>query len=355
MTFKQISKLILVTLIVSVLVVFGLMRDPAFAHPPLDATPVGPDLADPKYLNKNSCPDDPHNLIANGGFFSDLHDTPYGPVVTPWQPFIYSGAAPQFRWVNNEGIFHGQSEQIFSTNAFDAGILQTVQGLQPGSYYWFRLGWAPAAKSFSGPNDPSDSVGVKVGVDPFGGTDPQSPNIIWGADLFGDNKALNRPQLTMVYPARTSSSTIFLRAMARDGSGGENRVWFNAVCMEARPELGTAAPLPPTATPVPPTATATATRPPATRAPATKVAQAPNSPTRPPEVIRAPDTATPTIELSIGSGSDVTPRFARPDATPSPTLPIDPGQGALAGFGALMMVGGFFSFSIGLVLRKRIN
>jgi hypothetical protein len=355
MTFKQISKLILATLIVSVMVPFGLIRDPAFAHPPLDATPVGSEFKDPKYLNKGSCPDDPKNLIVNGGFFSDLHDTPYGPVVSPWQPFIYSGLAPQFRWVNNEGIFKSQSEQLFSTNAFDAGIMQTVQNLQPSVYYWFRLGNAPAAKSFSGENVQSPTVGTKVGVDPFGGTDSQSPNVIWGPDFFGVKSAANPVQLILLFPARSSNATLFLRAIARDGSGGENRVWFNAVCMEARPELGTAAPLPPTATPVPPTATATATRPPATRAPATKVALAPRSPTRPQEVIRAPDIPTPTIESSIGSGSDVTPRFARPNATPSPTLPIDPGQGALAGFGALMMVGGFFSFSIGLVLRKRIN
>lgn len=354
MTFKQISKLILATLIVSVMVSFGFIRDPAFAHPPLDATPVGSEFKDPKYLNTSACARDPKNLVTNGSM-APGHDTQYGSVADSWDPFIYDGTPPVFRWVSNEQIDPDGSQQIFSTNTFDAGIEQTVRGLQPGGYYWFRLGYSLAAKSYSGPNVRVSSIGRKVGFDPFGGTDPKSPNVIWGPDYFEGNASTNILEMILVSPARTDHVTFFLRAMARDGSGGENRVWFDAVCMEARPELGTAAPLPPTATPVPPTATATATRPPATRVPATKVALAPRSPTRPQEVIRAPDIATPTIESSIGSGSDVTPRFARPNATPSPTLPIDPGQGALAGFGALMMVGGFFSFSIGLVLRKRIN
>ena len=325
---------------------------PVLAHPPMDATPLSSDLLDLKYLNKNSCPDDPKNLALNGGFFPDLHDTQYGSVVNPWQPFVYSGSAPQFRWVNNEGIFKGQSEQILSSNVFDAGIMQTVQNLQPNSYYWFRMGWAPAAKSISGPNEPSDKVGVKVGVDPFGGTDPQSSNVIWGAGLFGDNKGLNRPQLTMVFAARSTSSTIFLRGIATDGSSGENRVWFNAVCMEARPELGTAAPLVPTATPTfPPTAT----RPPATRVPATRIPPTPTS--TPIQVaISAPDTPAPTAQSSIGAApATAEPRFARPEPTPAASLPIDLGQGALVSTGALMFVGGGIFFGLGILIWKRVD
>lgn len=355
MIYKHISKSITAIILLASLGVFLYSHAPALAHPPLDATPVGSDLKDPKYLNKNSCPDDPKNLALNGGFFPDLHDTQYGSVVNPWQPFIFSGSAPQFRWVNNEGIFKGQSEQLFSTDTFDAGIMQTVQGLQPGSYYWFRLGWAPAAKSTSGPNDPSDSVGVKVGVDPFGGTDPTSTNLIWGADLFGDNKALNRPQLTMVFAARASSSTIFLRGIAKDGSSGENRVWFDAVCMEARPELGTATPAAPTATPVPPTPTATATRSVPTRASATKVAAVPtNTPIQ--VAIGAPDTPVPTAQTSIGAAPvTAEPRFARPEPTPSSSLPINAGQGVLGSTGAILVIGGLIFFGIGIRLWGRIG
>lgn len=357
MMFKHLSKLIFAMLVVGLLAPFVLMRDPVLAHPPLDATPVGPEFKDPKYLNKDSCPDDPKNLAINGGFFPDnLQDTQYGQVVYPWQPFIFSGPPPQFRWVNNEGRFRNQSEQLFSSNVFDAGIYQTIQNLQPNTYYWFRLGWAPAAKSITGPNEPSEYVGVKVGVDPFGGSDPTSSNVIWGTDLFNDDKALNRPQLTMVFAARASSSTIFLRGIARDGSVGENRVWFNAVCMEARPELGTATPLAPTGTPVPPTAPATATRAAATRPPATKVALAPSSPTPPQVATGAPDTPAPTVANSVEATPTALPvRYARPEVTPSPGLPIDPGQGGLAGLGGVLIIGGLFSVGLGIVMWRRIG
>ncbi len=350
---KQIFKLVCASFFAGACVLLMLYRAPVFAHPPLDATPIGDDLKDPKYLNKNSCPDDPKNLAVNGGFFGNTHDTAYGPVVDGWDPFIVSSAPPQFRWVNNEGIFKGQSEQVFSSNTFDAGIMQTVNNLQINSYYWFRLGWAPAAKSSSGPNEPSNSVGVQVGFDPFGGRDPNSPNVTWGTAWFNDNKGLNRPQATLVFPARATSVTMFLRAIAKDGSGGENRVWFNAVCMEARPEIPAAAPLAPTATPLPPTATAKPIQPRApVSPPPTKVAQAlaTNTPTAIPVTPTPNDTPTPAFTPTALS----TPRRARTDATPAPAS-IDLGAGVATGSGIIFVVGGMLFFVIGILLLKRTS
>ena len=325
---------------------------PVSARPPFDATPVGDDFRDVKYLNKNSCPDDPKNLAVNGGFFPQTHDTPYGSVVDPWEPFIFSGTPPQFRWVNNEGIFKGQSEQIFSTNTFDAGIYQVVHNAQPGTYYWFRLGWTPAAKSIDGPNFESMDVGRKLGYDPFGGTDPKSPNVVWGPELWGDTKGLNRPQMILLFPARASNVTVFMRAIARNGSGGENRVWFNAVCMEARPEIPAATPPPATPTTAPSVPPTHAPSPPSTRPPATRIAQAP-------VVTDTPVPVSPTIANtptpSNTATSPATPRYARPDMTPTPSLPVDPGTGAATGLGLMFIFLGFTSFGIGILLLMRQN
>jgi hypothetical protein len=336
----------LILLIGIVIMPFSFKQSIVSAHPPMDATPIGNDLRDSRYLNKNSCPDDPKNLVTNGGFFPDLHDTQYGSVVNGWEPFIMSGSAPQFRWVNNEGIFKSQSEQILSGSPFDAGLYQVVRNTQVNTYYWFRLGWAPAAVSYSGPNEPSDNVGVQVGFDPFGGTDPKSPNVTWGTPRFNDNKNLNRPELTLVFPARATSVTVYMRAIAKS-SGGENRVWFNAVCMESRPELGAADPLPPTPTTAP-SVVPTAVRPtaaPATRPPATRVAQA--QPTNTAEVvIRAPDTPTVTNTPKPTN----TPRYARPDATPEPGFQIDLGMGLIAGTGILFVIGAIVLIGGGVIL-----
>jgi hypothetical protein len=178
--------------------------------------------------------------------------------------------------------------------------------------------------------------------------------VIWGPDFFGDTKGLNRNQLILFFPARASSVTIFMRALATDGSGGENRVWFNAPCMEARPDIPPAAPLQPTATNTsPPTATRTATA----RPPATRVAQAPatNTPTRIVEELRAPYTETPTVVLFVASAQSATPRFARPDVTPSPDASIDLGAGIVIGVGVILIMSALLFFGIGFIWWQKVR
>jgi hypothetical protein len=343
---KYFSKIIAAIVIAGSIVPFAFIQSPAQAHPPADNTPL------PKFTLKDPCALDPNNLVDNGSM-GPGNSTQYGVVADGWNPFIYDGTPPTFNWVSNEQIDPNGSQQIYSTNPFDAGIEQTVQNLQPNSYYMFRLGYSLAAKSYSGPNVRVDSIGRKVGVDPFGGTDPKSPNVIWGPDYFNGQSALNIPEMTMVFAARSSSATIFLRAMATDGSSGENRVWFDAVCMQALPDFPTATPAAPTATPVPPTSTP---RPIPTRAPATRVPPTRMMTPTPKEILRAPDTPTPTAVAFIAPAPATSePRYARPEPTPEPRPLINLGQGAMAGLGTLLMIGGVLSFGIGTVLWRRID
>ncbi len=315
----------------------------ASAYPSLDATPISSDLRNPRFV-KDPCVLDPNNLIVNGSM-APGHDTQYGSAADNWEPFIFDGPPPHFRWVGNEQIDPNGSQQIYFDNTFDAGIWQTVHNLQPGVYYWFRLGYSLAAKSYGGPNVRVDSIGRKVGVDPFGGTDPKSPNVIWGPDYFNGVAAVNISEMAMVFAARSPNATIFLRAMARDGSNGENRVWLDAVCMEAKTDMPTATPLPPTATLVPPTAT---TRPTQTRAPATKVAQVP---TNTPPVATPTVTATPTDTPA----PSITPRFARPDVTPVAGAPFDLGTGVVVGLGAALFIGALFFFGAGFLWWRHLG
>jgi hypothetical protein len=115
--------------------------------------------------------------------------------------------------------------------------MQTVKQLELEGVYMVRLGYALAAKSINGPNVRVNTIGRKIGVDPTGGTDPKAASVIWGPDLFDGKVALNRVEMQMLFVARTQAATLFLRAMATEGGNGENRVWFDAVCMEARPDI----------------------------------------------------------------------------------------------------------------------
>ncbi len=312
----------------------------------------------PEVLLRDPCALDPANLVYNGSMAPE-HGTPYGSVADGWDPFIISQPPPQFRWVGNEQIDPNGSQQIVSTSTFDAGIQQTVRNLQPGVYYWFRLGYSLAAKSYSGPNVRVSSIGRKVGVDPFGGTDPQSSNVIWGPDLFDGNAALNRPEMTMTFAARSDKATLFLRAMARDGSSGENRVWMDAVCMEAKRDMATATPAAPPPTPVPPTAPPSPTvvkvaKPPP--APVTKVVGP--VPTNTPAATFTPNfTATrPATATRVGTATPMaTARFARPVDTPDQGSPLQVSSALLAGVGMSSLFGSFLFFAFGFVWSRRMG
>lgn len=191
----------------------------------------------PKFNLSDPCAQDPGNLIRNGSMGPAHHITPFGTVVDNWEPFVISANAPQFQWVSNEAIDPGGSQQIFSTAVFDAGVMQTVRKLKPNTVYMVRLGYSLAAKSINGPNVRVNSIGRKIGVDANGGTDARAPAVIWGPDLFDGKAAVNRPEMQMVFVAKSNQATIFLRAMANEGGNGENRVWFDAICMEARPDI----------------------------------------------------------------------------------------------------------------------
>lgn len=188
------------------------------------------------YLNR-PCSQDQRNLIFNGSMGPEYADTPHGQVVKGWTAIILAGDAPNFRWVDNEGHDPGGSQQIYSESKFDVALYQTVGDLEPGVTYMFRLCYSLAAKSINGPNVRVNSIGRQVGVDPYGGNDPKLPSITWGPVLWDGKAALHCPEMNMFFVAQTAKATIYLRANATDDSEGENRVWFDQVCMEARPEI----------------------------------------------------------------------------------------------------------------------
>lgn len=283
----------------------------------------------------------PSNLFRNGSM-APGHDTPYGTVALEWMPFVITGS-PRFEWVDNEKWDANGAQYFWSDSVpFDAGIYQTVWGLQPNVFYRFRIGYSHARLDpGNAKNEVHPSMGRQVGVDPFGGTDPKSPNVIWGPALFNTDRGMNPPELTLAFAARADKATMFFRGIFT-GASGRAKVWFDVACMEAATDLPTATAAPPTATPSP---SSTLTRTP-TRA-VTKIAQGPTATSTP-----EPPTATPTCTPTPPSTRtpSATPRYARPDVTPTPSLPVDPGTGAMTGLGVMFIFLGFVSFGIGIFL-----
>jgi hypothetical protein len=325
MNSRTILKFVFVSLIVS------LITPLLLSHPPkASAFP-------------NDCGLHPSNLFRNGSM-APGHDTQYGTVANEWQPFVLTGS-PRFEWVDNEKWDANGAQYFWSDSVpFDAGIYQTVGGLQINLYYRFRIGYSHARLDpGNAKNEVHPSMGRQVGVDPFGGTDPKSPNVIWGPALFNSDAGMNPPALTMTFAARGDKTTMYFRGIFT-GAAGRAKVWFDVACMEAVPDMPTATTVPATATPSP---SAPPTRPPATRLPATRIAQAANTP------VPASPTIASTPTPPATATSIATPRYARPDVTPPPSLPVDPGTGAMTGLGLMFVFIGFISFGIGILLWIR--
>jgi YVTN family beta-propeller protein len=166
------------------------------------------------------------------------HSTPYGVVADGWNPFVVSSVAPSFFWVDNENAngdpINGSQYMERDLDAFDAGIYQTITGLTPGIYYRFFVGYALAAFDRDGAgNKRNNLIGRQVGVDPSGGANPSSSNVLWGNVFWLGDPALNIPDLAMTFAAQSSSATIFLRVVNQNINNGRSKAWFDVVCMKA--------------------------------------------------------------------------------------------------------------------------
>ncbi len=188
---------------------------------------------------------------------------------------------------------------------FSAGVYLTFN-TTPGKTYCASWRWGPNTN-----NDQSkNAFGRTIGLDPSGGTNPQSGQVVWGNTWtktgrildYDLNKDPGDANVDVKVTAQSNTMTIFLRA---DYNAKENS--FLLIDMVNVYDEGTSNPVP-TNTPVPPTSTPQPTTPPPTATPQ------PNQPTatatpQPPTATLRPNQPTPTT---------------RPGTTNQPTVP--PGQ-----------------------------
>lgn len=303
------------------------------------------------------------NLIANCGM-DNFVSVPQGQAPAGWTPFVISGGvamdpSPDTYW-------GAPSIRMWSDGGtFVAGILTQVGGLTPGATYRASMGWGA-------PTEP-DAFGRRLGIDPAGGTDPNSPGVVWGPTWRGPGRVLNdsnpgAPNIDVTAVARASTVTVFVW-VDHNYSTGANQIFIDAVGLYqdaaapvvvftdtpapapvAAPQL--AAPAAPVATrALPPTATATLPPPTATDTPTatltpTQTATATITPTA---TATATATVTPTSTLPprpratvSHAGAALQGEVAASDSAATSGL-LAGGIGALSGSAAL---------SIGLLLRR---
>lgn len=255
---------------------------------------------------------EPGLLTKNCRFQRPVYGTDFGAVYHDWSPYVLAGS-PRFD-ANYHGNAYdpddmangGREQSIFSNThqPWRAGVYQVIDGVTPGKAYFARIGWLVAAMTMYG----------RVGIDPDGGTDPNSPNIVWSPQQIIFRTTQHK--LRGVY-ARNSRITVFADITVNQGSAGEDRLWMTAIAVAADPAYGPATATPaPTDTPRPaPTRTATPRPPTATAVPS-------DTPTSTPTAT-LPPTDTPTLTI-VPTDTPAPTATRRPTATPKPTATPSP-------------------------------
>ena len=226
----------------------------------------------------------PGNLTYNCNFngFVDRgngNSTPDG-----WLPWVAMGS-PAFDRDDHGSAPGAPAQRIWSDGGtWTAGLYQQVQ-VTPGKGYTARIDWAAPG---------AENIERRIGIDPYGGTDPLAPRVVWSRSEWA---VVRMPDLAVSTYAEAATITIFVWTHHPTSSGADE-VFLDAVILVDNPSM-------PLRTPSP-----TPTVPPPTRRPPTRT-PAPVPPTDTPTPL--PPTDTPTPEPTE------TPTLVPPTATPTPT------------------------------------
>jgi len=250
--------------------------------------------------------------------------------------------------------FDSTSLRIWSDGVpFTSGIYQQVSNVTPGTAYVAAIGWAPAQMN----QERGEGIERMLGIDPLGGTDSTSPNVVWGPVYSSKSRS---PDLHVSAVAQNTTITVFVRVRVPQ-THGMDEVFLDAVGLRPDPNQPTPTDTPvPTDTPIPPTGTPVPTD---TPVPPTDTPVPPTDtplPTETPTLRQAQDTALePTATLThtptpwataVALANNPSPRpkaTAGPRAAPAPesrqTTDLVPYMFLCAGFasfgGAVVMVG----------------
>ena len=175
------------------------------------------------------------NLLTNGGFNKPFDDIPdrtwrgqFEKIANGWNHFYVaentypgSGNASKLHWMSSAqfaSAFGGldyhiegdAAQMLWSSYAFDAGVYQPVNGLTRGNGYKFFI---KMTTFWRGPgHEDSDGVMIKqVGIDPYGGADPTSNDVIWSKTDANDKAWVG---MEVAATAETGTMTVFAKVQA---------------------------------------------------------------------------------------------------------------------------------------------
>ncbi len=196
------------------------------------------------------------NLLSNPGFegnFVAAGGNPSLTVAESWQPWFVErtandpssvNAQPEYKPAEDFRIRSGNGAQSYGTffATHTGGIFQRI-AVQPGQELQFSVFvyvWSSATFANRDVSEDPNDVIVNVGIDPTGGTDGTSANIVWSTDAeYYDEYR----QLSVTAISQSTAVTVFVKT-APQGFVGTNSIYVDDAALIP---LGAA----PTLTPVP--------------------------------------------------------------------------------------------------------
>lgn len=173
------------------------------------------------------------NLLQNPGFeppFVARNNDATLQVATGWEPWYRTGgtsssinARPEYRPAPPNRVRSGTAAQEYNTfyATHTAGVYQRVQ-VPAGTELRFSVWvWVWSSAPFDNPDVSEDpnNVKVSVGIDPTGGIDAASPNVVWSEQVeFYDQYR----ELSVVATAAGPAVTVFVRSAPENFVGTTN-------------------------------------------------------------------------------------------------------------------------------------
>ena len=190
--------------------------------------------------------DEATNLLENGDFegeFIALEGTAPRNVADGWTPWHVSRSASSPSFANHDPNYDEETDRIrldeagsaqkyftlFATH--HAGIYQQVDSVASGSAYRFSIYayvWSSSYEDADVSEDPGNVV-VRVGIDPNGGTDGESEDIVWStaATFFYDAYR----QYAVIATAASSTITVFVESTV-GGPRANNYIYLDDAVLE---------------------------------------------------------------------------------------------------------------------------
>ncbi|MCI0713527.1 MAG: LysM peptidoglycan-binding domain-containing protein [Chloroflexi bacterium] len=240
------------------------------------------------------------NLLTNGDFegsFEAVRGDVTKTVAEGWEPWNLDvgdptsslNREPEYGVAPSNRVHGGSSAQEYNTffAPHDAGLLQRVDDVTAGTAYTFSVFmYIWSTTDFSNVDESNNPLGVEVqvGIDPNGGNDPESADIVWSTpqEYYDEYR-----EQSVSATAGGTSITAFIRSTV-DRDDGVSAIYVDdASLLEGAPQPPATTQAPAPTTEVPPAGT-TAAPPATTEAPPVTTEAPPATTVAPPSTTQAP-------------------------------------------------------------------